>query len=392
MSTLTESRGVFVPGTTKKKTVSMYDTQGTQFVPLPDGPYEVEAVHDQPTAQEHFNSTREIKLIEAQGFPLPTPSYKDHYPPKMIPEVEKGLELQSGNYPFTSRTEHMDQFFNKPRMPRPVDPLSYQHKPMPWTGNQTTNQAHYKPFVFGPGNVQSAASSGRAATAPPAAFLPNDYSTTYSTQFVPKEAGGRVPAGIPELHPPMPWLAGQTTYQDHFLPKEMMLVPIVDPEQVSSYPFAGSTEYRAEYEPKERLPQVPPLTGLVSKDGLTLPLPRRSLGVEFWHRGKPDNFFILLPRHVDAPCSARQVFTTLHDNQEQACILVLYGDDPVASNNVLLGQFNIINIPPAPKDVPRIEVKFHLSKDLRLTAEARDLDTGRHKLWEQRGAIIVLKS
>lgn len=40
----------------------------------------------------------------------------------------------------------------------------------------------------------------------------------------------------------------------------------------------------------------------------------------------------------------------------QACILILYGDDPVASNNILLGQFDIINIPPAPKDVPRIEV------------------------------------
>ncbi len=35
---------------------------------------------------------------------------------------------------------------------------------------------------------------------------------------------------------------------------------------------------------------------------------------------------------------------------------VLYGDDPVASNNTLLGQFDIVNIPPAPKDVPRIEV------------------------------------
>ena len=97
-------------------------------------------------------------------------------------------------------------------------------------------------------------------------------------------------------------------------------------------------------------------SGLASKNGIQLPLPRRSLGVEFWHKGSPDNFFILLPRHVDAPCSARQVFTTLHDNQSTACVLVLYGDDPVASNNLLLGQFDIVNIPPAPKDVPRIEV------------------------------------
>ena len=101
---------------------------------------------------------------------------------------------------------------------------------------------------------------------------------------------------------------------------------------------------------------LPLILGLISKNGIQLPLPRRSLGVEFWHKGNPDNFFILLPRNVDAPCSARQVFTTLHDNQQNACILVLYGDDPVASKNMLLGQFDIVNIPPAPKDVPKIEV------------------------------------
>lgn len=82
-------------------------------------------------------------------------------------------------------------------------------------------------------------------------------------------------------------------------------------------------------------------TGIVSREGLQLPLPRRSLGVEYWHRGKSDNFFVLIPRHVEVPCSASQVFTTLHDNQEQACILVLYGDDPVASNNMLLGQVGV---------------------------------------------------
>jgi molecular chaperone DnaK (HSP70) len=49
-------------------------------------------------------------------------------------------------------------------------------------------------------------------------------------------------------------------------------------------------------------------------------------------------FYMLIPRHTAAPCTAVQTFTTLHDNQEQACILVLYGDDPVASNNLLLGQ------------------------------------------------------
>lgn len=43
------------------------------------------------------------------------------------------------------------------------------------------------------------------------------------------------------------------------------------------------------------------------------------------------------------------------------------------------------------QDVPRIEVTYHLSADMFLTAEARDLDTQRHKKWLQRGEIIVLK-
>ncbi len=263
---------------------------------------------------------------------------RDHYPPRQIPLADKGLKLETGTFPFTSRTEHMDQFFAKPRMTRPVDPLTYKHKPLPWTGSSTTNQAHYQPFVFAPKDAPAADSpQGRPATAPPN-FNPNDYVTTYRTQFVPKEGGGREPTGIPEHRAPMPWLVGDTTYRSHYVPKEFGLVPVMDEAPGPRFPFNGTTEYRAEYVPKEGQPQLPPLTGLISKDGLTLPLPRRSLGVEYWHKGTPDHYYVLLPRHVDAPCSARQVFTTLHDNQEQACILVLYGDDPVASNNMLLGQ------------------------------------------------------
>jgi hypothetical protein len=62
---------------------------------------------------------------------------------------------------------------------------------------------------------------------------------------------------------------------------------------------------------------MPPLTGIVSASGLQLPLPRRSLGVEFWHKGKTDQYYMLIPRTAAVPCTARQVFTTLHDNQEQ---------------------------------------------------------------------------
>lgn len=121
--------------------------------------------------------------------------------------------------------------------------------------------------------------------------------------------------------------------------------------------------------------------------GIRLPLPRRSLGVET----VGDKFFVLIPFSTGAQASARQIFTTVHDNQETACILVLYGDNPTASKNQLLGQFDMINIPPAPKDVPQIEVVYHLDADLVLTVEARDLDTGRHKLWKKNGGTVVLR-
>jgi len=382
---------VFAPGTTKRSTVSMYDTQGSHFEALPDGPYEAEAVRDQPTAQDHFNETREIKLKDPNGMPLPIPSYKDHYPPKELPPPEEGLSCDPGTMPFTARTEYMDEFFGKPRINRPVEPLTYKHKPGLWMGGPTTHQATFTNFTYPPGPAtEPGEPQGRMPTLPPAK-MPNDWSTTYRNHYIPKEPPGRVPTGDPQPRPAMPWLANGTTYRDHYVPKELALVPITLDEGPAPYPFTGRTEYQAEYVPKEGLPQLPPLTGVIAPKGLKLPLPRRSLGVEFWHRGKTNNFFILINRTLPVPCTARQIFTTVHDNQEVACILVLYGDDPVASNNTLLGQFDIVNIPPAPKDVPRIEVRFHLDKDMYLTVEAKDLDTERHKLWQQRGTIITLK-
>lgn len=59
----------------KRGTVNMYDATMPVFESLPDGPYEAPAVHDQTTAQEHFNATREIKLKEPRGSDLPLTSY-----------------------------------------------------------------------------------------------------------------------------------------------------------------------------------------------------------------------------------------------------------------------------------------------------------------------------
>eukprot|EP00798_Chlamydomonas_sp_ICE-L_P025744 gene25744-11405_t len=385
MSSLT-SRGVFAPGTVKKGT-NLYDESTEKFQYDPDGPYEDPNVGDQSTAQNHFNGTREIKLKDPKGFEYPEPTYTHHYPPKELPQEGVGIELVTGGVPFTSRTEYMDEFFNKPRGPRPVEPMKYSANPMPWMVKQTTNQAFYKPFKVEADPNGPADPTLKPATAPPE--MPSIYDTTYRAQYVPKDAPGRQPQGLSDMRQPGSWLAGPTTYQAHYVPKELALVPVFMEADGRPVPFDGTTEYRDEFIPKDGYPVMPPLTGLTSRAGLKLPLPRRSLGVEYWHKGKSDNFYILIPRGLDAPCKARQVFTTLHDNQDVACILVLYGDDPVASNNILLGQFDLKNIPPAPKDVPKILVTYYLDEKMYLTAEARDLDTERHKLWEQRGEIIA---
>ena len=111
-------------------------------------------------------------------FLLMTRPPRDHYPPKALPERESGLDLgPPGSFPFTARTEHMDQFHAKPRMGRPFDPLSYTPQPLPWTGKETTNQALYKPFVFAPGGTAPRQPARTAGMPPPAD--PTDYSTSY---------------------------------------------------------------------------------------------------------------------------------------------------------------------------------------------------------------------
>ncbi|GLI64697.1 hypothetical protein VaNZ11_008052 [Volvox africanus] len=380
-------RGTYAPGTTKRSTVNMYDSNTAKFEPLPDGPYEAPTITSQSAGHEHFDSSREVKVKDTYGRELPVTSYRDHYPLKEPPQSGVPLELASSGAPFTARSTYDDEFFEKPRMPRPVEPLTYTHRPAPMITRDTTNQDTYRPFEVA---VEPVAVNTREATAPPP-MVPSIYDTTYRTQYVPKAGEPRVPPGAIPQKDPLPWLNDGTTYRNDYVPKPLAILPPPDYDPYKPVPFDSTTEYRAEYPTKENPPQLPPLTGVLSRDGLQLPLPRRSLGVEFVHRGQSDRYFVLLPRTVDPPCSARQVFTTVHDNQEQACILILYGDDPVASNNTLLGQFDIVNIPPAPKDVPRIEVSFRLNKDLFLTVEAKDLDTERHKRWLQRGEVVILR-
>ena len=67
----------------------------------------------------------------------------------------------------------------------------------------------------------------------------------------------------------------------------------------------------------------------------------------------------------------------------QVCISVLYGESTNVANNRLLGRFSISGIQSAAAGVPQVEINCSLDSALRLTVVARDLDSGRQKVWQQ---------
>lgn len=71
------------------------------------------------------------------------------------------------------------------------------------------------------------------------------------------------------------------------------------------------------------------------------------------------------------PARPLQIFTTVNDQQTELCILVLEGHSPVASQNRVLGQFDLTGMPPAPKHGARIEVTFVVDEDNMLSVSAR---------------------
>jgi hypothetical protein len=75
----------------------------------------------------------------------------------------------------------------------------------------------------------------------------------------------------------------------------------------------------------------------------------------------------------------------------QAAIIIHYGEGSNITCTRVLGHLDLCRIPPAPKDVPRIEVTFSLSAEHTLKVRVRDMDTQRQKEWLQRGGVVLLK-
>ena len=87
----------------------------------------------------------------------------------------------------------------------------------------------------------------------------------------------------------------------------------------------------------------------------------------------------LVERNTTIPAERKQVFSTADDNQTAVTVRVFQGEREMCADNRLLGQFNLEGIPPAPRGVPQIEVKFDLDANGILSVAAKDLGTGKEQ-------------
>ena len=88
---------------------------------------------------------------------------------------------------------------------------------------------------------------------------------------------------------------------------------------------------------------------------------------------------VLIPRNTTIPTSKSQVFSTAADNQPAVDIHVLQGERSMASDNKTLGNFQLTNIPPAPRGIPQIEVTFDIDANGIVNVKAKDLGTNKEQ-------------